>query len=61
MHKIVFFVCVVYTTVNVPKFRTHFSFLSSNIILDFRAGIRKNFFIIANREDPDQTASEEAV
>ena len=33
----------------------HFSFLFSNKMLVFRAAIHK---IIANRDDPDQTATE---
>ena len=41
--------------VNVLKFRTLLS------IVKFRAVIDKMLFIIANREDPDQTASSEAV
>ena len=35
-------------------------FLFSNKMV-FRSGIHKMLFRIANREDPDQTASEEAV
>ena len=46
--------------VNVLKFRT-LIFLFSNKMLVFRAGIHKILVGIANREDPDQTASEEAV
>ena len=38
-----------------------FLFLFSNKMLIFRAGIQKILVRIANREDPDQTASEEAV
>ena len=36
-------------------------FLFSNKMLVFRVGIHKMLARIANREDPDQTASEEAV
>ena len=36
-------------------------FLFSYKMLVFRAGTHKMFVRIANREDPDQTASEEAV
>ena len=36
-------------------------FLFSNKILVFRAGIHKMLARIANREDPDQTTSKEAV
>ena len=35
--------------------------LFSNGMLVIRAGIGKIFFRIANREDPDQTASSEAI
>ena len=44
-------------TVNVLKFQTHFS----NKMLVFRAGVHKMLVRISNREDPDQTASSEAV
>ena len=48
--------------VNVYEFRTLFSFCSQIHVNDgFRAGIHKMLVRIANREDPDQTASEEAV
>ena len=47
-------------TVNVLKFRTLFSFCSQ-IKLVFRAVIHNMFIRIANREDPDQTATSEAV
>ena len=47
-------------TVNVLKFQTPFLF--SIKMLVFRAEIKKKMLVrIANREDPDQTASEEAV
>ena len=46
--------------VNVLKFRT-LIFLFSNKMLVFRAGMHKILVRIANREDHDQTASEEAV
>ena len=42
--------------VNVLKFQTPFSFCSH-----IRAGIHKILVRLANREDPDQTASPEAV
>ena len=38
-----------------------FLFLFSNKMLVIRAGIHQMFVRIANREDSDQTASEEAV
>ena len=41
--------------VHVLKFRRPFSFCSQ-----IRTGIQKMLVRIANREDPDQTASEEA-
>ena len=47
-------------TVNVLKIRT-LLFLFSNKMLVFRAGTHKVFVRIANREDPDQTVSSEAV
>ena len=49
--------------VNVLKFpiRTPLIFLFLNKLLVYRAGIHKMLVSIANREDPDQTASEEAV
>ena len=43
------------------KISNTFLFLFSNKMLVFRAGIHKMLVIIANREDPDQTASPEAV
>ena len=48
------------TTVNVLKFLT-LHFLFSNKILVVRTRIHEMLVSIANREDPDQTASEEAV
>ena len=45
---------------SVLKFGT-LLFLFSNKMLVSRAGIHKMFVRIANREDPDQTASSEAV
>ena len=50
-------------TVNVLKFRTFFSLINliSNTILVFRAGIYEMLVRIVSREDPDQTASSEAV
>ena len=46
--------------VNVLKFGTLFLPLFSNKMLVFRAGIHKMDVRIANREDPEQTASSEA-
>ena len=46
--------------VNVLKFCVLFSLFSKKMLL-FRAGIYKMLVEIANREDPDQTASSEAV
>ena len=43
------------------KISTNILFLTSNKMLVFRAGIHKIFVKIANREDPDQIASSEAV
>ena len=43
------------------KISNTFLFLFSNKIMFVRAGIRKILVRIANREEPDQTASEEAV
>ena len=43
--------------VNVLKFQTLFLFLFSNKMLLFKTGIHKMLVRIANREDPDQTAS----
>ena len=43
------------------KILNTFLFSFSNKILLFMAGIKKMLDSIANREDPDQTASEEAV
>ena len=43
------------------KILNSFLFLFSNKLLVFRAGIHKMCVRIANREDPDQTASSEAV
>ena len=48
------------STVNVLLFQI-LLFLISNKILVIRAGIHKKLVRIANLEDPDQTASEEAV
>ena len=48
-------------TVNVPKISNTFLFLFSTKMLVFRAGIHKMLARIANRKDPDQTASLEAV
>ena len=47
--------------VNVLKFQNFFFFLFSNKMLLFAAGIHKILVRIVNREDPDQTASSEAV
>ena len=49
------------STVNVLKFQNTFLFLFSNKILVIRAGIHKMLVRIANRENPDQTASSESV
>ena len=43
------------------KISNTFLFLFSNKMLVFRAGIHKSLVRVANREDPDQTASSEAV
>ena len=43
------------------KISNTFPFLFSNQIMVIRAGIHKMLARIANREDPDQTASSEAV
>ena len=43
------------------KISNNFLILFSNKVLIFRAGIHKILVRIANREDPDQTASSEAV
>ena len=43
------------------KISNTFLFLFSNKMLVFRAGIYKMLVRIANREDPDQTASSETV
>ena len=48
-------------TVNVLKFRTLFSICSQIKCWFFRAEIQKILGRIANKEDPDQTASSEAV
>ena len=53
-----FYVHCIPSMVNVPKFQTH---LFSNKMLVFGAGIHKFLVRTANREDPDQTASSEAV
>ena len=47
-------------TVPVLKFRT-LHFLLANKMLIIRTGFHNTFVRIANREDPDQTASSEAV
>ena len=43
------------------KFSNNFLFLFSTKMLVFRAGTQKRLVRIANREDPDQTASSKAV
>ena len=48
-------------TVNVLEISTFFSFCSQLKYCFFGTGIHKMLVRIANREDPDQTASEEAV
>ena len=47
--------------VNVLKLLTLFSFCSQIKMFLFRAGIHKKLVRIANREDPDQTASSDEV
>ena len=47
--------------VKCSKISNTFLVLFSNKILIFRTGIHKMLVRIANREDPDQTASSEAV
>ena len=54
-------VSVCFTYGKCSKILNAFLFLFSNKILLFRAGIHKMLVRIANREDPEQTASEEAV
>ena len=54
-----FSTCTV-TTVNVLNFE-HFSRLLANKMLIIESGIRKMLVKIANREDPAQTSSSEAV
>ena len=49
------------STVNVLKILNTFLFLSSSIMLVFRTETHKTLVRIANREDPDQTASSEVV
>ena len=53
--------CVCSYTINVLNFLNTFLFLFLNKMLDIVAEIHKMLVRIANREDPDQTASEEAV
>ena len=48
-------------TINIQKLLTFFSFRSQKKILVIRAGTHKMLVRIANRKDPDQTASLEAV
>ena len=55
------FVYFISSTVNVLKFQTPFLFLSLNKILVIRPGNHKMYVRLANRDDPDQTASSEAV
>ena len=47
--------------INVLKISNNFLFLISSKILNIKAGIPKILVGIANRKDPDQTASSEAV
>ena len=49
--------CHVDVYLKFQKFQILFSFLFSNKMLVFRAGIHKILVGLANREDPDQTAS----
>ena len=51
-----FYTTCIRDTVNVLKYRT-FLFLFSDKMLVFRTGIHQILNRIANREDPDQTAS----
>ena len=44
--------------VNVQNFEYFFFLLFSNKMLIIMCGIHKKLVLIANREDPDQTASE---
>ena len=46
-----------HVSVNIQKFRTFFHFLFSKKVWVIRAKIHKMLVKIANREDPDQTAS----
>ena len=46
-------------TVNVQKFATSLFLFTNKLVIS--AGSHKMLFWIANREDPDQTASSEAV
>ena len=55
----IYFMIELVSTVNVLKF--HFLFLFTNYMLVIRTGIHKMLVRIANREDPDQTASSETV
>ena len=48
-------------SVNFQTYQTRFLHLFSNKMLVIRAGTYKMLARIANREDPDQTASSEAV
>ena len=48
-------------TVNVLKFWSLFSFCLVNEMLIIMVGIHKMHVPIPNREDPDQTASSEAI
>ena len=54
-------VSVCFTYGKCSKILNAFLLLFSNKMLLFNAGIHKMFFRKTNREDPDQTASEEAV
>ena len=47
-------------SVNILKFQTHFFLFSYNVGY-LRAGIHKMLARMANREDPDQTASSDPV
>ena len=49
------------TTINVPNFSNTLSFLFLNKTSVIRAGFHKLHVRKANRQDPDQTASSEAV
>ena len=62
LHLLPYFVCERFDEYSkCSKILNTFLFLFSNKMLVFRAGIHKFLVRVANREDPDQTASSEAV